>query len=138
MGAAARAFNYTKHDIFNCCYGPREDIDGDKFTFIEGNIAEGTLPFNLLRTKIEAELTARSKPVAVAEITDVNPAPPKKRVPRAKPVRGIADDGTTIEFESCAAAEKAIGVSTCAVSKAARKGLRIKGYRWEYIQEDIQ
>ena len=53
---------------------------------------------------------------------------------KSKPVRGIADDGSTVTFSHLAMAAD-FGLNVNAISKVlhARKGGTSQGYRWEYV-----
>ena len=67
--------------------------------------------------------------------TLVPEAPPVKSMAgrNARPVRGVADDGTVVEYPSVKAAGLALGCDITLVGKAIKGNYRAKGYRWEYI-----
>lgn len=130
VGAAARAFNYTKRQIFDCCYGTQDDVDGDKFEFVTGDNTTHVAPFSALRGKLEAELADRKAPKPEPKITDVYPEPKKRR---GVAVRVTSPDGVCTEYESVNAAEKATGISDSVLHYALKHSGICRGYKIERI-----
>lgn len=139
VGAAARAFGYNKRQIFDCCYGAQDDIDGDKFVFVTGDNTTHVAPFSAVRGKLEAELAARNapqepEPKSEPKITDVYPEPKKRRggIPPIA-VRVTSPDGVCTEYESVNAAEKATGINDSVLHYALKHSGICKGYKIERI-----
>lgn len=156
VGAAARAFNYSKKQIFDCCYGTRDDIDGDRFEFITGDKTTPTAPFSALRGKLEAELAARNapkepepepqpepkpEPKPEPEITDVYPEsdgdPEKERSRWAIGVRVTTPDGKCTEYRSICRAAAELGFSAETVKKRLLDGNTHRGCRFEFLDNDM-
>ena len=124
VGACARAFNYDKRDIFDCCYGNREDIDGIRFEFASEKSSENT--------------------IGVAEVHKwqlENSAPEEEKKPHTggrpkRPVRAIGIVGDVHEFESISAAAAELGMNIKTIHSALTRNGCSGGYEWEYIEEE--
>lgn len=134
VGGAARIFNVTRQDIFNCCYGERDSILGFEFTFVE--MADTYVPEfrGDVRRAIMEEWEAAHQPDP--EPRREEPTPRKRPVATAKRVRFIDAHGQVYEYDSATEAENERGISQGYVSRLINKrngeGL---GGLWEYITD---
>ena len=139
VAAAARAFGYNYQDIMNCCYGDRQDINGDTFSFITGNQPHVAI-FAAVRTQLLDELESRSAQGTTdtrpaPEITDVRPAKEKHGGKKGCAVRVTFPNGDVEEFGSILVAAKRIGASDGSVHYSLQHGGLCKGHKIERIQE---
>lgn len=137
VASAARAFGYEYQEIMNCCYGEREDIDGDKFSFITGNIKKKTTDFAIARAQLLDELKNRKEPQGATdtrpapEITDVRPA--KQARTRRSACRVTFPNGSVEDFDSILAAAAHLGTSDGTLHYSLKHGSLYKGHKIERI-----
>lgn len=118
VAQASRQTGCSRREIYDCCYGNIDNAQGMEFSFIDKALPDSIRSYSDVQQQVKA----------VEQTFD---GPFKKRA-----VISIDEDGNIIEYESIAAAARAISRTPGAIGSALRKGTHAAGYKWEYLEEE--